>query len=138
MQENGVLAFAKHVLFPVLDGKGLLGPITRIYMHVYRLSLHSLHTHLPLSVSLSLSLSPLSPSPFPLLSHPPEFVIQRAEKHGGDMQYATYAELEQSYAKEEIYPLDLKNAVSRELSKVCVIQCVCAVQVYTCFSSTSH
>jgi methionine--tRNA ligase beta chain len=63
-----VLAFAKHVLFPVLDGR--------------------------------------------------EFVIHRAEKHGGDVHYATYPELEQSYAKEEIFPLDLKNAVARELSKL--------------------
>lgn len=45
-------------------------------------------------------------------------MIERAEKHGGDVSYATYTELEQSYAKEEIFPLDLKNAVSRELNKV--------------------
>ena len=44
--------------------------------------------------------------------------MQRAEKHGGDVIYTTYIELEQSYAKEEIFPLDLKNAVARELSKV--------------------
>ena len=34
------------------------------------------------------------------------------------MHYNTYTELEESYAKEEIFPLDLKNAVARELSKV--------------------
>ena len=46
--------------------------------------------------------------------------MERAEKHGGSVQYATYLQLEQAYAKEEIYPLDLKNAVARELSKVCM------------------
>ena len=37
------------------------------------------------------------------------------------MRYTTFTELEESYAKEEIYPLDLKNAVARELSKVCTV-----------------
>ncbi|CAI8005680.1 Tyrosine--tRNA ligase, cytoplasmic [Geodia barretti] len=68
VQENGILAFAKHVLFPVLDGT--------------------------------------------------EFVIERSKKHGGNVRYTTFTELEESYAKEEIYPLDLKNAVARELSKL--------------------
>ena len=57
-----------------------------------------------LFISLSLSLS--------------EFVIERSKKHGGNVRYTTFTELEESYAKEEIYPLDLKNAVARELSKV--------------------
>ena len=46
-------------------------------------------------------------------------MIERAEKHGGNVCYSTFSDLEDSYAKEEIYPLDLKNAVARELSKVC-------------------
>jgi tyrosyl-tRNA synthetase len=68
VQENGVLAFAKHVLFPVLDGK--------------------------------------------------EFVVRRTEKHGGDVHYSAYPQLEEAYAGREIFPLDLKNAVARELSKL--------------------
>ena len=31
----------------------------------------------------------------------------------------TYQELEDSYAKQEVYPLDLKNAVADELNMVC-------------------
>ena len=74
-----------------------------------------------LSFSLSLSPLPSPPLPSPPLPSPTEFLVERAEKHGGSVQYATYLELEQAYAKEEIYPLDLKNAVARELSMVCTL-----------------
>ena len=70
----------------------------------------------PRICSFTLSLSRSLSKPFLSLS---EFVIERAETHGGNVLYATFTELEKSYAKEEIYPLDLKNAVARELSKVC-------------------
>ena len=46
-------------------------------------------------------------------------MIERSERHGGNVRYSCYTELQESYAKQEIYPLDLKNAVARELSKVC-------------------
>jgi len=32
--------------------------------------------------------------------------------------FSTYEELAEAYAKEEVYPLDLKNAVTVELNKV--------------------
>ena len=47
-----------------------------------------------------------------------EFVVQRAEKFGGTVRFTTYKELAEAYAKEEVYPLDLKNAVATELNKV--------------------
>ena len=47
-----------------------------------------------------------------------EFVVHRAEKFGGTVRFTTYKELAEAYAKEEIYPLDLKNAVATELNKV--------------------
>ena len=48
----------------------------------------------------------------------PEFVVHRAEKFGGTVRFTTYQELAEAYAKEEVYPLDLKNAVAAELNKV--------------------
>ena len=48
----------------------------------------------------------------------PEFVVHRAEKFGGTVRFTTYKELAEAYAKEEVYPLDLKNAVAAELNKV--------------------
>ena len=48
----------------------------------------------------------------------PEFVVHRAEKFGGTVRFTTYHELAEAYAKEEVYPLDLKNAVAAELNKV--------------------
>ena len=46
------------------------------------------------------------------------FVIRREDKHGGDVSFMNYKELEEAYAKQEVYPLDLKNAVAEELNKV--------------------
>ena len=44
--------------------------------------------------------------------------MHRAEKFGGTVRFTTYQELAEAYAKEEVYPLDLKNAVAAELNKV--------------------
>ena len=44
--------------------------------------------------------------------------MHRAEKFGGTVRFTTYKELAEAYAKEEVYPLDLKNAVAAELNKV--------------------
>lgn len=49
-----------------------------------------------------------------------EFVIPREEKFGGTVSFTEYSKLEEMYAKEEVYPLDLKNAVALELNKVSV------------------
>jgi tyrosyl-tRNA synthetase len=39
------------------------------------------------------------------------FIINREEKFGGNVTYKTYEELEADYAKGDLFPLDLKNAV---------------------------
>ncbi|MFX0097182.1 MAG: tyrosine--tRNA ligase [Candidatus Hodarchaeota archaeon] len=45
-----------------------------------------------------------------------EFTIERSSKHGGDLVIWTIEELEKLYKKGELHPLDLKNAVSNELT----------------------
>ncbi|XP_065908661.1 tyrosine--tRNA ligase, cytoplasmic-like [Dysidea avara] len=67
IQDNGILSFAKYVLFPLFP-EGLL--------------------------------------------------VERDQKYGGNVKYATYEEMEVAYAKEVIYPLDLKNAVLTYLNKL--------------------
>ena len=59
-----------------------------------------------------------------LSGHPLEFIIEREEKYGGIIKYTVYQDLEDDYAKQELYPLDLKNAVARELNKVFFIYCI--------------
>lgn len=44
------------------------------------------------------------------------FRIERTPAHGGVIEYNEYAALEQAYTGGEIHPLDLKNAVARELT----------------------
>lgn len=43
------------------------------------------------------------------------FVIEREEKHGGNLEFGTYEELEKAYAAGDLHPMDLKAAVVREL-----------------------
>lgn len=47
-----------------------------------------------------------------------DFVIERADKFGGTVKFSTYQQLEEAYAKEEIYPLDLKHGVASHLNNV--------------------
>jgi tyrosyl-tRNA synthetase len=44
--------------------------------------------------------------------------ISRPEKFGGDLSFATYDELANSYFSGALFPLDLKNSVSDSLIKV--------------------
>ena len=37
------------------------------------------------------------------------------------MKFDTYEKLEQAYAKEEVYPLDLKQGVAAHLNNVCTV-----------------
>ena len=46
------------------------------------------------------------------------FVIERDEKYGGNLEFETYAEIEKKFIAKEIHPLDLKNAVAREISNL--------------------
>ena len=47
-----------------------------------------------------------------------DLVVARDEKYGGPISFKTYTELEAAYVRQDIYPLDLKNAVTLELNKV--------------------
>ena len=47
-----------------------------------------------------------------------EFVIERPEKYGGNLTYKTYKELEKDYIAKELHPMDLKQAVAREINKL--------------------
>lgn len=43
--------------------------------------------------------------------------IERPEKFGGNKIYETYAKLEADYKAKKLHPMDLKNAVAKELNK---------------------
>lgn len=45
------------------------------------------------------------------------FVIKRDEKFGGDLSFSSYEELETKFVNKEIFPLDLKNAVTELLNE---------------------
>lgn len=46
------------------------------------------------------------------------FIIERPEKFGGNIEFKTYKEIEKTYAAKELHPLDLKNAVAKEINKL--------------------
>ncbi|XP_012945400.1 tyrosine--tRNA ligase, cytoplasmic [Aplysia californica] len=46
------------------------------------------------------------------------FVIKREEKHGWDLTFDTYAELQESFEKKEVHPVDLKNCVAGYLNEL--------------------
>ena len=45
-------------------------------------------------------------------------MIEREEKFGGTVTFSSYQQLEDSYAKGEVYPLDLKHGVTTHLNSV--------------------
>ena len=45
-----------------------------------------------------------------------KFIIERPEKYGGNLEYSSYSEIEQAFVKKELHPLDLKNAVAKEIN----------------------
>ena len=47
-----------------------------------------------------------------------EFVVKRPDKFGGDLSYSNYEDLENSFIKKEVHPLDLKNSVSSYLNEI--------------------
>lgn len=69
IEENGVLAFVKHVIYPVFlrDAK---------------------------------------------------FVVPRSEKHGGNLEYDSYEQLEKNFAEQQLHPGDLKLAVEAYINKL--------------------
>jgi tyrosyl-tRNA synthetase len=44
--------------------------------------------------------------------------IERHEKYGGDLKFKDYKDLESSFMRKEIHPLDLKNAVGEKLAEL--------------------
>ncbi|MFH1588266.1 MAG: tyrosine--tRNA ligase [Candidatus Diapherotrites archaeon] len=47
-----------------------------------------------------------------------KFVIERPEKFGGTLSYSNYGDLEKDFISGELHPMDLKNAVARELNEL--------------------
>lgn len=44
------------------------------------------------------------------------FVVERPEKFGGNLEYATYEEVEKDFVDKKLHPLDLKKAVAKEIN----------------------
>ncbi|MDI3474228.1 MAG: tyrosyl-tRNA synthetase [Candidatus Woesearchaeota archaeon] len=44
------------------------------------------------------------------------FIVERPEKFGGNVEYNSYEEIEKDFVSKKLHPLDLKNAVSKELN----------------------
>lgn len=47
-----------------------------------------------------------------------KFVIERPEKFGGNVEFSTYEEIEKAFVAKELHPLDLKNALAKEINKL--------------------
>ena len=47
-----------------------------------------------------------------------KLVIERDEKFGGDLKFKNYEELEKTFVKKELHPLDLKNCLAKEVNKL--------------------
>jgi len=47
-----------------------------------------------------------------------KFVVERPEKFGGNLEYATYEDIEKDFVDKKLHPLDLKNAVAKEIFKL--------------------
>jgi tyrosyl-tRNA synthetase len=47
-----------------------------------------------------------------------EFKIERPKKFGGNLSFYKYQELEDSFAKKDIHPLDLKQSTAKEINKL--------------------
>ena len=44
------------------------------------------------------------------------FLIERPDKFGGNLEFNSYQEIENSFVKKELHPLDLKNALAKEIN----------------------
>jgi len=47
-------------------------------------------------------------------------LIERPEKYGGNLTFNSYAELEVAFAKKEVHPMDLKNAVGKCINELLI------------------
>jgi len=47
-----------------------------------------------------------------------KFIVERPEKFGGNLEFKTYEDIKKAYAAKELHPLDLKNALAKEINKL--------------------
>lgn len=47
-----------------------------------------------------------------------DFIINRPEKWGGDLSYKNYKELEKDYKEKKLHPMDLKQALAKEINEL--------------------
>ncbi len=47
-----------------------------------------------------------------------KFIVKRDAKFGGDLSYSNYEDIERDFVSKKLHPLDLKNAVSKEIAKL--------------------
>ncbi|KAK9869659.1 hypothetical protein WA026_003407 [Henosepilachna vigintioctopunctata] len=55
---------------------------------------------------------------YPLLNPQEKFILPRPADYGGNLEFEKYEDLEQAFAKEEVHPGDLKNAMEIYLNKL--------------------
>jgi tyrosyl-tRNA synthetase len=55
---------------------------------------------------------------FPIFGENEPFVIERTEEHGGNLDFASFEDLEQSFAKQDVHPADLKESVSKYINRL--------------------
>merc|ERR1712018_125150 len=55
---------------------------------------------------------------FPVVLKNEDFVIERKQEFGGNINYEKFEDLESGFAKEEVHPGDLKNAVEMYLNRL--------------------
>lgn len=46
------------------------------------------------------------------------FIVERPAKFGGNLIFKTYEDVEKAFAQKELHPLDLKNALAKEINKL--------------------
>jgi tyrosyl-tRNA synthetase len=47
-----------------------------------------------------------------------EFLVERASKYGGNVSYNSYFEIEKDFIAKKLHPMDLKNALAKEIVKL--------------------
>ncbi len=47
-----------------------------------------------------------------------KFIVERDEKYGGNLEYEDYKKIEKDFISKKLHPLDLKNAVAKEINKM--------------------
>jgi tyrosyl-tRNA synthetase len=49
-----------------------------------------------------------------------KFLIERPEKYGGNLDFSSYQEIEDAFLNKSVHPLDLKNALAKEINSLLV------------------